>query len=104
MQNGCGPCAKFGPVYDTFAQKVQNFMSSDDAKNCPIILRCETVNLANDKSQFSDYKIKGTPTVILTNEVGEIVSTFDAYPATCDGLANWASSVVTCLPRDVCSR
>lgn len=104
VQKGCGPCAKFGPAYETFSKKVESFMNSDDAKNCPIILKCETVDLGVDKNQFSQYSVKGTPTVLLTNEVGEVLTTFNSYPATCEGLANWASSVVTCLPRDVCSR
>lgn len=104
MQSGCGHCTRFKPHFETFKTKMTTFFSSDDGKNCNSKVVFDYIDLADDgEKEFNKYKITGTPSVILTENDGTQVSIFNGYQMNCQGLADWVSSVITCIPRELCT-
>lgn len=95
VQDGCSWCDKFAPVIDDFASKVSTYLASDDGKVCAVNVAFEKISMKTMRSEFSKYNITSTPTTILTDDKGDVISTFKS-PSTCQGLADWLSSAVKC--------
>lgn len=104
MQQGCGHCTRFKPHFEAFKNKLTAYFSSDDGKNCNSKVVFDYIDISSDnENQFNKYKVTGTPSVILTENDGTQVSIFNGYQMNCQGLADWVSSIITCIPREVCA-
>lgn len=100
-QDKCGHCVTFAPEWESFVCSVGAWLKGDGA-NKNIAIDFKVAKPGTDSALYSKYTITGTPTVIVTDAQGKVLSQFANFAQTCQGLAEWMSGVVSDIPRDVC--
>jgi thioredoxin-related protein len=99
-QDSCPHCITFLPQWNSFKCSVTNWLKSD-GKNKNIEIKFSEAKTGADTALYSKYSVTGTPTVIVTDAAGKVLSQFANFAQTCQGLTEWMSGVVSDLPRDL---